>query len=158
MIVKGLTTPLSRWVQVVDCLCRYSVTCALSPTGLIRWFSKLREILTQLCCITLSSSRKKPMQDQEVARRISGAVAGEIHAKSSQDLISRQLANFWRHCRGDLRSSQDIPSTHHKLLSLTLHYLPFASCFPLPHFTFAILFALFRSPLFACFLFACVLD
>ena len=26
--VKGLTTPLSRCVQVVDCLCRYSVTCA----------------------------------------------------------------------------------------------------------------------------------
>ena len=38
--VKGLTTPLLRWVQVVDSLCRYSVTCALSPTGLIPWFSK----------------------------------------------------------------------------------------------------------------------
>ena len=38
--VKGLTTPLSRWVQVIDCLCRYSATCALSPTGLIPWFSK----------------------------------------------------------------------------------------------------------------------
>ena len=37
--VKGLTTPLSHWVQVVDCLCRYSVTCSLSPTGLIPWFS-----------------------------------------------------------------------------------------------------------------------
>ena len=37
--VKGLTTPLSHWVQVVDCFCRYSVTCALSPTGLIPWFS-----------------------------------------------------------------------------------------------------------------------
>ena len=44
--VKGLTTPLSRWVQVGVCFCRYSVTCALSPTGLIPWFSKLREILT----------------------------------------------------------------------------------------------------------------
>ena len=37
--VKGLTTPLSRWVQVVDCLCRYSVTCVLSLTRLIPWFS-----------------------------------------------------------------------------------------------------------------------
>ena len=37
--VKGLTTPLSRWVQFVDCLCRYWVTCAFSPTGLIPWFS-----------------------------------------------------------------------------------------------------------------------
>ena len=61
--------------------------------------------------------------------------------------------------------SQDIPSTHHKLLSLALHYLPFASRFPLPHFTLAVLFALsLRSPslslfaFFARFLFACVLD
>src|SRR3990170_1236520 len=38
--VKGLTTPLSRWVQVGVCLCRYSVACVLSPTGLIPWFSK----------------------------------------------------------------------------------------------------------------------
>ena len=67
--LKGLITPLSRWVQVGVCLCRYSVTCALSPTGLIPWFSKLREILTLLCCITLSSSREKPTQAQEVARR-----------------------------------------------------------------------------------------
>ena len=65
--VKGLTTHLSRWVQVGVCLCRYSVACALSPTGLIPWFSKLREILTLLCCITLSSSREKPTQAQEVA-------------------------------------------------------------------------------------------
>ena len=37
--MKGLTTPLSHWVQVLDCLCRYSVTYSLSPTGLIPWFS-----------------------------------------------------------------------------------------------------------------------
>src|SRR6266496_1057295 len=37
--VKGLTTPLSRWVQVGVCLCRYSGACVLSPTGLIPWFS-----------------------------------------------------------------------------------------------------------------------
>ena len=54
--VKGLTTPLSRGVQVVVYLCRYSVT------GLIPWFSKLREILTLLCCITLSSLMEKAMQ------------------------------------------------------------------------------------------------
>ena len=73
--------------------------------------------------------------------------------------------DFWRRCRGDLRSSQDIPSTRHKLLSLALHYLPFASRFPLPHFTLAILFALSLSilplylPLFAhLLLFARVLD
>ena len=80
--VTGLTTHLSRWVQVGVCLCRYSVACALSPTGLIPWFSKLREILTLLCCITLSSSREKPTQAQEVAGRISSAVAREIYVKS----------------------------------------------------------------------------
>ena len=66
----------------------------------------------------------------------------------------RSKKNFWRRCRGGLRSSQDIPSTHHKLISLALHYFPFASRFPLPHFTLAVLFALsfpfsslFRLPL-----------
>ena len=55
---EGIDNPLSRWVQVGVCLCWYSVACALSPTGLIPWFSKLREILMLLCCITLSSSRE----------------------------------------------------------------------------------------------------
>ena len=53
--------------EVLDCLCRYSMTCASSPTRLIPWFSKLRKILTLLCYITLSSSREKPTQAQEVA-------------------------------------------------------------------------------------------
>ena len=52
-----------------------------SPTRLIPWFSKLREILMLLCCITLSSAREKPTHAQEVARRISGAVAGEVFAQ-----------------------------------------------------------------------------
>ena len=42
--------------------------------------------------------------------------------------------DFWRRCWEDLRTSQDIPSTHHKLISRALHYFPFASRFPLPHF------------------------
>ena len=94
------------------------------PTGLIPWFSNRGKHLSLLCCITLSSSREKPTQAQEVARRISGVVAGEIYAKSS------------------------IASTQHKLFSLALHYLPFASRFPLPHFTFAVLFALFSVRVF----------
>ena len=88
-----------------------------------------------LCCITLSSSRENQRSAQEVARRIFGVVAGEVYAKVN------------------------IPSTHHKPLSPALHYLPFASRFPLPHFTLAVLFALFSIRLFfACLLFACVLD
>ena len=78
----------------------------------------------------------------------------------------RSKKDFWRRCGGGLRSSQDIPSTHHKLISLALHYLPFASRFPLPHFTLAILFTLSfpisssfsRLPFPVAFLFACVLD
>ena len=92
-----------------------------------------------LCCITLSSSRENQRSAQEVARRISGAVVGEVYLKVN------------------------IPSTHHKPLSPALHYLPFASRFPLPHFTLAILFALSLYPpslsLFASFsrlLFACL--
>ena len=54
--MKGLTTPLSRWV-----------ICALSPTGLIPWFSIWGKYLSLRCCITLSSSREKPTQAQEVA-------------------------------------------------------------------------------------------
>ena len=79
---EGLLTHLLHWGQVGVCLCRYSVTCSLSPTRLIPWFSKLRGLLTLLCCITLSSSREKPTQAQEVGGRISSTVAGEIYAKS----------------------------------------------------------------------------
>ena len=75
-----------------------------------------------LCCIIPSSSGKTNAVLKEVARRISGAVAGEVYAKVN------------------------IPSTHHIPLSPALHYLPFASCFPLPHFTLAVLFALSLYP------------
>ena len=115
--------------KVLICLCRYEgLACGL----LLDWYlgsQKLREILTLLCCITLSSSRENQRSAQEVARRISGAVAGKVYAKVN------------------------IPSTHHKPLSPALHYLPFASRFPLPHFTLAVLFALSFS--FASFPFAC---
>ena len=92
-------------------------------------------MLTLLCCITLSSSRK-------------------TNASSR-----RSKKDFWRCCRGGLRSSQDIPSTLTNPSPSHLHYLPFAPRFPLPHFTLAILFALsfpvsslFRLP--SCVLFA----
>ena len=44
--------------KVLDCLCRYLVTCVLSPTGLIPWFSNWGKYLSLLCCIILSSSGK----------------------------------------------------------------------------------------------------
>ena len=77
-------------------------------------------------------------------------------------MLKRQQEGFLAPLPGRSTLSQDIPSTHHKLLSLALHYLPFASRFPLPHLTLAVLFALsVRSPLFRLlfvgFLFVCLL-
>ena len=90
------------------------MTCELSPTGLTPWFSKLREILTLLCCITLSSSRENQRSAQEVARRISGAVAGEAYARSRQDLTPDNEP-FLAPLPGSLRKSQ-----HTKYPSQTL--------------------------------------
>src|SRR6266511_3617175 len=108
--VKGLTTPLSRWVQVFDCLCR-CIDWRLACTSY--WIDtlvlKLREIL-------ISTLLHHPF-----------LFKGKTNPSSRS---SRK--NFWRHCRGGSTSS--LPSTHHKLSSLALHYLPFASRFPLPHF------------------------
>ena len=120
-------------------LCRYEATCVLPPTGLIPWFSKTEGNSYATLLHHPFLFKGKPTHAQEVARRISGAVAGEIYAKTT------------------------LPSTHHKLFSLALHYLPFASRFPLPHFTFAILFApLPFDLLFACItmylLFACIFS
>ena len=112
------------------------------PTGLIPWFSKTEGNTYATLLHHPFLFKGKSTQAQEVARRISGAVAGEAYAKSSQDLISQQLGI----AGAVAKSSQDIPSTHHKFLSLGLHYLPFASRFPLPHFTLAVLFALSLHP------------
>ena len=83
--------------EVLICLCR----CAGLERGLLLdWYlgsQKLREILTLLYCITLSSSRENQRSAQEVARRISGAIAGEVYAKVN------------------------IPSTHHN--SYLPHYI-----------------------------------
>ena len=92
--------------------------CALSPTGLIPWFSKTEgnTYATLLHHPFLFGENQRSAQ--EVARRISGPVARDVYAKVN------------------------IPSIHHIPLSPVLHYLPFASHFPLPHFTLAVLFAL----------------
>ena len=80
--VKGLTTPLSRWLQgswlFVQVLGDLRVISYWIDTLVL----KLREILTLLCCITHSTSNEKPTQAQEVAGRISGAITREIYVKS----------------------------------------------------------------------------
>ena len=63
----GIDNPLSRWLRGFICLCR----CEGLVRGLLLdWYlgsQKLREILTLLRCITLSSSRENQRSAQEVA-------------------------------------------------------------------------------------------
>ena len=42
----GLTTPLLRWLRVLSLFVYVRGTFEEPPTGLIPWFSKLREIVT----------------------------------------------------------------------------------------------------------------
>ena len=119
MTVKGLTTPLSRWLRGSCLFVQVLGTCVLPPTRLIPWFSKTE------------------------GQYLRYFVASPFPLQGKTNACSRgSKKDFWRHCLGDLHSSQDIPSTHHKLLSIALHYLQFASRFALPHFTLAVFFAL----------------
>ena len=113
------------------------------------------EILTLLCCITLSSSRKNQRIAQEVARRISGPVAGEAYTKSSQDLISHQCADFWRRCRVDLPQvkTYQVPITnsypsHYIICHLPLVFLSPTS--PLPFYSPSLFRSLFSRLLLVC--------
>ena len=89
------------------------------PTGLIPWFSKTEGNTYATIGASPFPLQGKPMQAQVVARRISGAVSEEVFA---------QVKTY------------QVPITNSS--PSHLHYLPFASRFPLPHFTLAVLFAL----------------
>ena len=118
------------WLEVLVCLCG---CVGLLRSLLLDWYlgsQKLREILTLLCCI-IPSSLGKPTEAQEVARRISGAVAGE----------STQKVN--------------IPSTHHNpYLSHYIICLSFSS--PPLHPCRFIRPSSVRSYVCLCLLFACI--
>ena len=101
------------------CLCRFVGLVEKPPTRLIFWFSKIEGNTYATIAASPSPLRGKPMQAQDVARRISGAVAREVFA---------QIKTY------------QVPITNSS--PSHLHYLPFASHFPLPHFTLAVLFAL----------------
>ena len=63
----GIDNPLSRWLRGFICLYRCE---GLVHALLLDWYlgsQKLREILTLLCCITLSSSKENQRSAQEVA-------------------------------------------------------------------------------------------
>ena len=118
-------------------------TRARPPTGLIPWFSKTKGNTYTTLLHQPFLFKGKPTQRSRGSKK-----------------------DFWRRFRGDLRQvnsrfdshnesflaplpSENIPSTHHKLLSLALHYLPFASRFPLPQFTLAVSFAFFPFAFFS---------
>ena len=114
----------------------------MPPTGLIPWFSKTEGNTYATLLHHPFLFKEIQRSAQEVARIISGAIAGEVRA--GQDLISDNapfLAPLSQHTK--------YPSLS---LSPALHYLPFASRFPLPHFTLAVLFA-FSLPILPLFLY-----
>ena len=92
--VKGLTTPLSRWVQVFVCLCRCNHCWLLCSSYWIDTLVlKLREIL------------------------ISTLLHLPFLSKGKTNAISRSSRrNFWHRCRGG--STSNLPSFYHKLSSL----------------------------------------
>ena len=137
MTVKGLTTPLSRCLRGSCLFVQVRGTWAWAPTRLIPWFSKTEgnTYATLLHHPFLFGENRRGAQ--EVARRISGTVAGE----STQEV--------------------NIPSTHHNpyLSHYIICHLPLV--FLSPQFTLAVLFALslpilpLYLPLFAHLLFVC---
>ena len=101
--VKGLTTPLSCWLQVswlfVQVLGNLHVVSYWIDTLVLKnWGKYLRYFVAS----------PFPLQ-------------GRNHA-----CLRGSKNDFWRRCWGGLRSSQDIPSTHHKLISLA--FTLFAIC------------------------------
>ena len=98
---------------------------------MIPWFSKTEGNTYATIAASPFPLQEKPTQAQDIARRIFGVVAGEVFAQVKTYQVP--ITN---------------PSPSH------FHYFPFASRFPLPHFTLDVLFALsflfaslFRSPL-----------
>ena len=137
MVVKGLTTPFLHWLQdsylFVQVLGDLRVVSYWIHTLVLKnWGKYLRYFVASPFPLQGKTNACSRGSKKDFWRRCRG---GLHQVKSRFDLPT--TSHFWRR----LRISQDIPSTHHKLLSLALHYFPFASRFPLPHFTFA-----FSSP------------
>ena len=139
----------SRDWQPLYCVGCEDFICLCRCEGLVRgllldWYlgsQKLREILTLLCCITLSSSRENQRSAQEVERRISGAVAGEATKKSTYQV---PITNPY------------LP--HYIICHLPLVFLSPNSPFPFYSSSLSILPLFLYLPLFARSSFACVLD
>ena len=107
---------------------------------MIPWFSKTEGNTYATLLHHPFLFKGKPTHAQEVARRISGAVAGEAYAKSSQDLLSRQQAISGA-VAGEAYAKVNIPSTPTSPLPLVFlsptSPLPFYS----PSLSLCLLFA-----------------
>ena len=105
------------------------------PTGLIPWFSKTEGNTYATLLHHPFLFKGKPTQAQEVARRISGAVAGEIYIKSSNTKYPSQTL---------------IPRITLFAICLSFSSPPLHPCHfirPLFPFPFSFPFASFRLPL-----------
>ena len=67
MTVKGLTTPLSRWLRGSYLFVHVRGTRAWSPTRLIPWFSKTEGNTYATIAASPFTLQGKPTQDQDVA-------------------------------------------------------------------------------------------
>ena len=65
--VKGLTTPLLRWLRVLCLFVQVRVTFDEPPTGLIPWFSKTEGNTYATIAASPFPLQVKPMQAQDIA-------------------------------------------------------------------------------------------
>ena len=76
----GIDNPLSRWLRGFIFFVQVRGTFKEPPTRLIPWFSKNEGNTYATIAASPLPLQGKPTQAQDVARRIFGAVAGEIYA------------------------------------------------------------------------------
>ena len=116
-------------------------TCAWPPTRLIPWFSKTEGNTYAAIMHHPFLFKGKPTQCSRGSKKDFWCRCRGDSRRVKLRFDFPTMRDFWRRCRG-VYAKVKIPSTHHKLISLALHYLPFASRFPLPHFTLGVLSAL----------------
>ena len=125
--MKGLTTPLSRWVQVFDCLRR----CIY--WGLARFSYWIDTLVLETEGNTYSTLLHHPF-----------LFKGKTNASSRS---SRK--NFWHRCRGDLRQAYQVPIINSHLLHYIIRHLPLIFLSPTSKTIFEKI-CLFIRPSFIC--------
>ena len=133
---EGIDNPFIALVARFLIVCAGTKDLRVVSYWIIPWFSKTEGNTYATLLHHPFLFKGKPTHAQEVARRISGVVAGEAHTKSSQDLISRQRA-----ISGAVVGESTHKSIHTMYLSQTL----------IPRITlFAICLSFSSTPLHPC--------